>query len=48
MKKFMNDPEHFVDEMIEGILEAHPQQLTHLLQMICDASLKQAIRKKVK
>lgn len=27
MKKIMNDPVHFVDEMLEGILVAHPQQL---------------------
>ncbi len=27
MKKFMNDPHQFVDEMIEGILAAHPDQL---------------------
>ncbi len=29
MKKFMNDPEHFVDEMIEGILAAHPDKLAY-------------------
>jgi dihydroxyacetone kinase-like protein len=28
MKKFLNKPENFVDEMIEGILAAHPDQLT--------------------
>ncbi len=28
MKKFLNVPEHFVDEMLEGIYAAHPQQLT--------------------
>ena len=27
MKKFLNDPAKFVDEMIQGILAAHPQQL---------------------
>ncbi len=27
MKKFMNDPRQFVDEMLEGILAAHPDQL---------------------
>ncbi|MGB3413852.1 MAG: dihydroxyacetone kinase subunit DhaK [Microbacteriaceae bacterium] len=27
MKKFINDPEHFVDEFIEGILLAHPDQV---------------------
>jgi len=28
MKKFLNKPELFVDEMIEGIIAAHPAQLT--------------------
>lgn len=28
MKKFLNKPQNFVDEMIEGILAAHPDQLT--------------------
>ena len=28
MKKFLNEPELFVDEMIEGIIAAHPAQLT--------------------
>jgi dihydroxyacetone kinase-like protein len=28
MKKFINQPEKFVDEMLEGILAAHPDQLT--------------------
>ena len=28
MKKFLNVPEQFVDEMLEGIYAAHPQQLT--------------------
>ncbi len=27
MKKFINEPKHFVDEMLEGILLAHPDQL---------------------
>jgi len=27
MKKIINDPKNFVDEMIEGILAAHPEQL---------------------
>jgi dihydroxyacetone kinase-like protein len=27
MKKFMNDPTRFVDEMIEGIIAAHPDKL---------------------
>ena len=25
MKKFLNDPVDFVDEMLEGIYRAHPQ-----------------------
>jgi dihydroxyacetone kinase-like protein len=28
MKKFLNQPERFVDEMLEGILAAHPAKLT--------------------
>ncbi len=28
MKKFLNNPENFVDEMVEGIIAAHPDQLT--------------------
>ena len=28
MKKIINDPENFVNEMIEGILKAHPQDLS--------------------
>ena len=27
MQKILNDPEPFVDEMLEGILAAHPDQL---------------------
>ena len=27
MKKILNQPDHFVDEMVEGILLAHPSQL---------------------
>ena len=30
MKKFMNKPESFVDEMIEGIIAAHPDQLRYV------------------
>jgi dihydroxyacetone kinase-like protein len=30
VKKFINKPENFVDEMIEGIIAAHPNQLEHL------------------
>ena len=29
MKKFINKPEAFVDEMLQGILAAHPEQLKH-------------------
>lgn len=28
MRKFLNKPERFVDEMVEGIISAHPHQLT--------------------
>lgn len=28
MKKFLNDPKNFVDEIIEGIVAAHPHQIT--------------------
>ena len=30
MKKFINKPEAFVDEMLQGILAAHPEQLKHV------------------
>ena len=30
MKKFLNKPEDFVDEMIKGIVAAHPDQLTYV------------------
>ena len=30
MKKFLNKPENFVDEMIEGIIAAHPDQLSYV------------------
>ncbi len=30
MKKFINDPKNFVNDMLEGILCAHPKQLTHV------------------
>jgi dihydroxyacetone kinase-like protein len=30
MKKFLNKPEDFVDEMIKGIIAAHPDQLTYV------------------
>ena len=29
MKKIINDPEHFVDEMVEGIVLAHPHLVKH-------------------
>jgi dihydroxyacetone kinase-like protein len=29
MKKFINEPKEFVDEMLEGILMAHPDQLSY-------------------
>ncbi len=30
MKKFLNSPDRFVPEMLEGILAAHPRQLTYV------------------
>ena len=30
MKKFLNKPEDFVDDMIKGIIAAHPDQLTYV------------------
>jgi phosphoenolpyruvate---glycerone phosphotransferase subunit DhaK len=30
MKKFLNTPEQFVPDMLEGILAAHPGQITHV------------------
>jgi dihydroxyacetone kinase-like protein len=30
MKKFLNKPQDFVDEMIKGIIAAHPEQLTYV------------------
>ena len=30
MKKFLNDPEQFVDEMIQGLVAAHPRQLKYV------------------
>jgi dihydroxyacetone kinase-like protein len=30
MKKFLNKPENFVDEMIQGIMAAHPDKLTYV------------------
>jgi dihydroxyacetone kinase-like protein len=32
MKKFLNKPENFVDEMLEGIYTAHPKQLTYVAE----------------
>ncbi|MDC7125648.1 MAG: dihydroxyacetone kinase subunit DhaK [Spirochaetales bacterium] len=43
MKKFINKPENFVDEMLEGILEAHPDQLT-----FCGNSKRNIVRTKCK
>ena len=30
MKKIINAPEHYVDEMLEGIYAAHPDQVTYV------------------
>jgi len=30
MKKFLNKPENFVDEMIEGIMAAHPDRMKYV------------------
>lgn len=30
MKKFLNNPENFVDEMIDGLVKAHPNQLEYI------------------
>lgn len=41
MKKFLNAPENFVDEMIEGIMAAHPDKLKYVnddLRCVCTAS----------
>jgi dihydroxyacetone kinase-like protein len=32
MKKFLNKPERFVDEMIQGIVSAHPSQVTYVAE----------------
>lgn len=29
MKKILNDPQNFVPEMLDGLLKAHPDQLTY-------------------
>jgi dihydroxyacetone kinase-like protein len=29
MKKFLNKPEGFIDEMLQGLYAAHPDQLTY-------------------
>ena len=45
MKKFLNKPEDFVDEMVEGIVAAHPDQLTFVeenLRSIVKAGEKKA------
>jgi len=41
MKKFLNKPENFVDEMIEGIIAAHPGKLKYVnddLRCVCTAT----------
>lgn len=41
MKKFLNKPENFVDEMIEGIMAAHPNKLKYVnddLRCVCTAT----------
>lgn len=41
MKKFLNKPEKFVDEMIEGIIAAHPKKLKYVnddLRCVCTAT----------
>ena len=41
MKKFLNKPEEFVDEMIEGIMAAHPDKLKYVnddLRCVCTAT----------
>lgn len=46
MKKFINKPEKFVDEMLEGILLAHPQQLANTagnIRNIVRAQLKEKV-----
>ncbi len=32
MRKLINDPEQFVDEMLEGLLLAHPERLRALVE----------------
>ena len=44
MKKFLNKPENFVDEMIEGIMAAHPDKLKYVnddLRCVCTATGKE-------
>jgi phosphoenolpyruvate---glycerone phosphotransferase subunit DhaK len=42
MKKFLNDPVNFVDEMLDGIYRAHPDQLTYVAgDLRCMVSAKQ-------
>lgn len=47
MKKFINNPEAFVDEMLEGIMAAHPEQLTFASDDIRCVIRKDLTRKKV-
>lgn len=45
MKKFINKPEDYVDEMIDGIVAAHPEQLTYVnndRRCIVTANVKEA------
>ena len=37
MKKIINQPEAFVDEMLAGLLEAHPDQLRAVTDELLDA-----------
>src|SRR5690554_4435060 len=48
MKKFINEPKNFVDEMMEGILAAHPKQLTSLNEDIrCIVTTEAPVKEKV-
>lgn len=39
MKKFVNNPVDFVNEMLEGVLMAHPDQLSS-----CDDNIRNIVR----
>lgn len=47
MKKFINAPEDFVDEMLEGVMAAHPDQLTFVDNDIRCVVRKNLSKKKV-